>query len=96
MAHFFEFSNRENVESTMKKIWGDFRATFIRGNLQYDEVDKVKKITFLKILHISASSEHLFRNACLYVAGFMSGCLRIYCPDKPEYAINYSFICFFR
>lgn len=49
MAYFFDFSNRENVESTMKKTWDDFRATFACGDLQYDEVDKAKKITFLKV-----------------------------------------------
>ncbi len=40
----------------MKKTWGDFRAKFARSDLHYDEVDKAKKITFLKVY------DDLFRN----------------------------------
>lgn len=49
MSQIFDFSNRESVESTMKKTWNDFRTAFARGDLKYDEVEKAKKVIFLKV-----------------------------------------------
>jgi len=49
MSQIFDFSNREYAESTMKKTWNDFRTAFARGYLKYNEVEKAKKVTFLKV-----------------------------------------------
>ena len=49
MGKIFDFSEIEKSEKTIKKTWSDFRDALVSGLFAYDEVEKAKKCTFLKV-----------------------------------------------
>ena len=51
MGHFFDFGNIKNNERTIRKTWDEFRDALAMGNFSYDDIEKAKKCTFLKVYH---------------------------------------------
>ena len=49
MGHFFDFGNIKNNERTIRKTWDEFRDALAMGNFSYDDIEKAKKCTFLKV-----------------------------------------------
>ena len=48
-GHFFVFGNIKNNERTIRKTWDEFRDALAMGNFSYDDIEKAKKCTFLKV-----------------------------------------------
>ena len=46
---FFDFGNIKNNERTIRKTWDEFRDALAMGNFSYDDIEKAKKCTFLKV-----------------------------------------------
>lgn len=49
MGHFFDFGNIKNNERRIRKTWDEFRDALAMGNFSYDDIEKAKKCTFLKV-----------------------------------------------
>ena len=49
MGRIFDFSGIENSEKTIKKTWSEFRECLAKGLFSYEEIDKAKQQTFLKV-----------------------------------------------
>lgn len=49
MEKIFDFSGIENSENTIKKTWSEFRECLAKGLFSYDEIDKAKHQTFLRV-----------------------------------------------
>lgn len=49
MGRIFDFSGIENSENTIKKTWNEFRECLARGLFSYEEIDKAKQQTFLRV-----------------------------------------------
>ena len=49
MGHFFDFGNIKNNERTIRKTWDEFRDALAMENFSYDDIEKAKKCTFLKV-----------------------------------------------
>lgn len=49
MGQIFDFSEIENSEKTIRKTWAEFRYALAKGLFTFDEVEKAKKYTFLKV-----------------------------------------------
>lgn len=49
MENIVDFSNIEQCEKSTKKIWEEFRQDLEKGIFYYDEIDKAKRSTFLKV-----------------------------------------------
>ena len=49
MGNIFDFSGIEKSEQTIRKTWSEFRKCLANGLFSYDEIEKAKKQTFLKV-----------------------------------------------
>ena len=49
MGNIFDFSGIENSEQTIRKTWNEFRDCLANELFTYNEVEKAKKQTFLKV-----------------------------------------------
>lgn len=49
MGNIFDFSGIEKSEQTIRKTWSEFRECLANGLFSYDEIEKAKKQTFLKV-----------------------------------------------
>ena len=49
MGRIFDFGNLEKNEKAIKKTWYEFRECLAKGLFTYEEIDKAKKQTFLKV-----------------------------------------------
>lgn len=49
MGQIFDFGNIENNEKTIMKTWDEFRVALAIGTFSYDDIEKAKKCTFLKV-----------------------------------------------
>ena len=49
MRNIFDFSGIEKSEQSIRKTWNDFRECLANGQFTYNEVEKAKKQTFLKV-----------------------------------------------
>lgn len=49
MGQIFDFSKIEKCEKTIRKTWSEFRKALASGSFSYNEIDKAKKYTFLKV-----------------------------------------------
>ena len=49
MGNVFDFGNIENSEKVIRKTWNEFRECLAKGLFTYQEIDKAKKQTFLKV-----------------------------------------------
>ena len=49
MCQIFDFSKVEKSEKTIRKIWSEFRDALAKGSFAFDEVEKAKSYTFLKV-----------------------------------------------
>ncbi|MCI5727789.1 MAG: RES family NAD+ phosphorylase [Clostridium sp.] len=49
MGQIFDFSEIEKSEKTIRKTWSEFREALASGSFTYDEIEKAKKCTFLKV-----------------------------------------------
>lgn len=49
MGNIFDFSGIENSEITIRKTWDEFREGLANGLFSYNEIDKAKEQTFLKV-----------------------------------------------
>lgn len=62
MRNIFDFGNIGNSEKAIKRTWCEFREALAIGLFTYDEVDKAKEQTFLKVyddlFHQNLGIEH--------------------------------------
>lgn len=62
MRNIFDFGNIENSEKIIKKTWCEFRDCLANGLFTYEEIDKAKEQTFLKVyddlFHQNSGIEH--------------------------------------
>ena len=49
MGKIFDFSGIEHSENTIKKTWSEFRECLAKGLFLYNEIDKAKHQTFLRV-----------------------------------------------
>lgn len=49
MRKIFDFCDIENCENTIKQTWIEFRECLAKGSFSYNEIDKAKHQTFLKV-----------------------------------------------
>lgn len=49
MKALFDFSGREYSEKIIRETWSEFRKALTEGLFAFDEVEKAKKYTFLKV-----------------------------------------------
>lgn len=49
MCQMFDFRCIEKIEKTIRKTWSEFRDALAKGEFSFDEVDKAKGYTFLKV-----------------------------------------------
>ncbi len=49
MAEIFDFSEIEKRETIIRKTWSEFRDALAKGMFSFDEVEKAKDYTFLKV-----------------------------------------------
>lgn len=49
MGYFFDFGDIEKIERDIRKTWSEFREALSKGCFTYNEVEKAKKCTFLKV-----------------------------------------------
>lgn len=49
MRQIFDFSEIEKSEKAIRKTWSEFREALMSGSFTYDEVEKAKECTFLKV-----------------------------------------------
>lgn len=49
MGNIFDFSGVEKSEHTIRKTWSEFQECLANGLFSYDEIEKAKKQTFLKV-----------------------------------------------
>ena len=49
MDKIFDFSEIERSEKSIRKTWSEFRDALAKGLFTYDEVEKAKSYTFLKV-----------------------------------------------
>lgn len=49
MGQIFDFSEIEKSEKTIRKTWSEFREALSTGMFTYNEVEKAKEYTFLKV-----------------------------------------------
>lgn len=49
MGNVFDFSGIEKSEQTIRKTWNEFRECLANGLFSYNEIEKAKKQTFLKV-----------------------------------------------
>lgn len=49
VGQIFDFSGIEKSEKTIRKTWSEFRDALAKGIFTYDEVEKEKRCTFLKV-----------------------------------------------
>ena len=49
MGNFFDFGDIKNYERTIRKTWDEFRDALTIGTFLYDDVEKAKKCTFLRV-----------------------------------------------
>lgn len=49
MRKIFDFCDIENCENTIKQTWSEFRECLAKGSFSYNEIDKAKHQTFLKV-----------------------------------------------
>lgn len=49
MKGFINFSERQKNEAAIRKTWEGFRSALSKGEFEYNEVDKAKSNTFLKV-----------------------------------------------
>lgn len=62
MKNIFDFGNIGNSEKAIKKTWCEFRDALAKGLFTYEEVDKAKEQTFLRVyddlFHQNSGIEH--------------------------------------
>lgn len=62
MGQIFDFSEIEKSEKTIRKTWSEFRDALAKGKFSFDEVEKAKGYTFLKVyddlFHQHSGIEH--------------------------------------
>lgn len=62
MGQIFDLSEIEKSEKTIRKTWAEFRDALAKGMFTYDEVEKAKSYTFLKVyddlFHQHSGIEH--------------------------------------
>ena len=62
MGQIFDFSEIEKSEKTIRKTWSEFKDALAKGIFTYDEVEKAKTCTFLKVyddlFHQHSGIEH--------------------------------------
>lgn len=62
MENIFDFSNIDSCEKTIKKAWSEFRERLAKGLFSYEEIDKAKEQTFLRVyddlFHQNSGIEH--------------------------------------
>lgn len=49
MNQIFDFSGIQNSEKNMRKTWSEFRQALEDGDFTFDDIDKAKKSTFLRV-----------------------------------------------
>lgn len=49
MGPIFDFSKSEKSEKAIRKTWVEFRDALAKGLFTFDEVEKAKEYTFLKV-----------------------------------------------
>lgn len=49
MSSFFDFKDMSGAESVITRRWNEFRSSLAAEEFQYDEVEKAKETTFLKV-----------------------------------------------
>lgn len=49
VGQIFDFSGIEKSEKTIRKTWSEFRDALAKGIFTYNEVEKAKRCTFLKV-----------------------------------------------
>lgn len=49
MENIFDFGNIENSEKAIKKTWFEFKEALAKGLFKYEEIDKAKEQTFLRV-----------------------------------------------
>lgn len=49
MKKFFNFDGREGIEQVMRETWDEFRVALAKGEISPNEIEKAKKINFLKV-----------------------------------------------
>ena len=50
MGNIFDFSGIKNGESMIRNTWNEFRECLANVLFSYNEIEKAKKQTFLKVL----------------------------------------------
>lgn len=62
VGQIFDFSEIEKSEKTIRKTWSEFRDALANGMFTYDEIEKAKGYTFLKVyddlFHQHSGIEH--------------------------------------
>lgn len=62
MGPIFDFSKSEKSEKAIRKTWAEFRDALAKGLFTFDEVEKAKEYTFLKVyddlFHQHSGIEH--------------------------------------
>jgi len=62
MGNIFDFSSIKNSEQTIRNTWNEFRECLANGSFSYNEIEKAKKQTFLKVyddlFHKHSGIEH--------------------------------------
>ena len=62
VGQIFDFSGIEKSEKTIRKTWSEFRDALAKGIFTYNEVEKAKRCTFLKVyddlFHQHSGIEH--------------------------------------
>ena len=62
VGKIFDFSEIEKSENSIRKTWSEFRDALAKGMFSYDEVEKAKSCTFLKVyddlFHQHSGIEH--------------------------------------
>lgn len=62
MSQIFDFSNIKNSESAIRNTWLEFRRALSDGKFTYQEINKAKQCTFLKVyddlFHQNSGIEH--------------------------------------
>ena len=62
VGQIFDFSEIKKIEKTIRKTWSEFRDALANGMFTYDEVEKAKGYTFLKVyddlFHQHSGIEH--------------------------------------
>lgn len=62
MGNIFDFSDIKNSERAIRNTWNEFRECLANGSFSYNEIEKAKKQTFLKVydelFHKHSGIEH--------------------------------------